>query len=257
MKTLSRREAIETIMAGSAGLAFVGSNPIATASANENSKSRATALQASGAASARAFRGQHQPKPLTFDPAKLKGLSERLIRSHWENNYGGSVKALNAVEQRLDAMLKEKDLPAYIYGDLKREELARTGSVVLHENYFANLGGDNQAGGKAIELIKQFWGSYEQWEAEFKKTAQALAGGSGWVILAYNFHTSEAHNYWAWDHLHNAPMSRPLLVLDMYEHSYHMDYGAAAGRYVDAFMLNINWEEVNRRTESALKANLI
>src|SRR5262245_47614322 len=59
-----------------------------------------------------AFRGQHQPKPLPFDAAKLSGLSEKLIRSHWENNYGGAVRALNAVEQRLDAMLKEKDLPA-------------------------------------------------------------------------------------------------------------------------------------------------
>jgi superoxide dismutase, Fe-Mn family len=60
-------------------------------------------------------------RPLTFDPSKLKGLSEKLIRSHWENNYGGAVKALNAVEQRLAAMLKEKDLPAYMYGDLKEK----------------------------------------------------------------------------------------------------------------------------------------
>jgi hypothetical protein len=69
----------------------------------------------------RALRGQHRPRPLTFDPSKLKGLSEKLIRSHWENNYGGAVKALNAVEQRLAAMLKEKDLPAYMYGDLKEK----------------------------------------------------------------------------------------------------------------------------------------
>lgn len=88
-----------------------------------------------------AFKGQHQPKPLPFDPAKLTGISEKLIRSHWENNYGGSVRALNAVEQRLSSMMKEKDLPAFVYGDLKREELIRTGSVVLHELYFANLVG--------------------------------------------------------------------------------------------------------------------
>ena len=49
-----------------------------------------------------AFRGEHQPRPLAFDPAKLKGLSEKLMRSHWENNYGGAVRALNAVEQRLE-----------------------------------------------------------------------------------------------------------------------------------------------------------
>src|SRR6266567_3036356 len=165
---------------------------------------------------------------------------------------GGAVKALNAVEQRLSAMLQDKDLPPYVYGDLKREELARTGSVVLHEYYFANLGGDGKAGSKIQDLLKQWFGSYEQWEAEFKRTANALGGGSGWAILAYNMHTGEAHNYWAWDHMHNAPMSRPLLILDMYEHAYHMDYGAAAAKYVDAFMQNVNWDEVNLRAEKTL-----
>lgn len=201
-----------------------------------------------------AFRGQHEPRPLTFDPVKLKGLSETLIRSHWENNYGGAVKALNAVERRLDAMLKDKDLPAYIYGDLKREELVRTGSVVLHEHYFANLGGDGKASGSALDLVKRGFGSLDTWEAEFRRTANALAGGSGWVVLAFNLHTGEAHNYWAWDHMHNAVLGAPLLVLDMYEHAYHMDFGAAAARYIDAFMDNVAWDEVSRRAEWAQKA---
>ena len=95
--------------------------------------------------------------------------------------------------------------------------------------------------------------SAEQWEAEFKKTANALGGGSGWAMLVYNLHTGEVHNYWAWDHMHNAPAGRPLLVLDMYEHSYHMDYGSAAAKYIDAFMQNVNWEEVNRRFVGARK----
>ena len=99
------------------------------------------------------------------------------------------------------------------------------------------------------DLIKQWFGTYEQWEMEFKKTANALGGGSGWTILSYNLHTSEVHNYWAWDHMHNPPMGYPLLVLDMYEHAYHMDYGAAAAKYVDAFMQNVNCDEVNRRVE--------
>jgi Fe-Mn family superoxide dismutase len=201
-----------------------------------------------------AFRGEHQPRPLPFDPAKLKGLSERLVRSHWENNYGGAVRALNAVEQRLDAMLKDKELPAYVYGDLKREELVRTGSVVLHEHYFANLGGDGKAAGTGLDLIKRAFGDYGTWEAEFKRTANALGGGSGWVVLALNLHTGEAHNYWAWDHMHNAVLGAPLLVLDMYEHAYHIDFGAAVARYVDAFMDNVNWDEVSRRTEWAQKA---
>src|SRR6478609_7110046 len=128
---ISRRQALETVLAVGAGLtaASVGVD-----------------AQATGVA---AFRGTHQPKALPFDPAKLKGISEKLIKSHWENNYSGAVKALNAVEQRLASMLTDKDLPPYIYGDVKREELVRTGSVVLHENYFSNLGGDGKASGKA------------------------------------------------------------------------------------------------------------
>jgi len=209
---------------------------------------------AAGALRTPAFRGQHAPKPLPFDPAKLKGLSERLLRSHWENNYSGAVKALNAVEERLDALLADAELPPWLYGDLKREELVRTGSVVLHEHYFANLGGDGRPSGAALELVKQSFGSQERWELEFRRTAGALAGGSGWVVLALNLHTGEAHNYWASDHAHAAVLGAPLLVLDMYEHAYHMDFGAAAARYVDAFMQNVHWDEVSRRVEWARRA---
>ena len=240
MNKITRREAITGIIATGATILTMSEN----ASAQTETPIRA-------------FRGEHQPKPLPFDAAKLKGISEKLIKSHWENNYIGSVKALNTVEQRLSAMLKEKDFPAFIYGDLKREELIRTGSVVLHEKYFANIGGNGKADGAALKMIEQWFGSYENWETEFKKTGNALGGGSGWAILAFNLHTKELHNYWAADHAHNAPFSVPLLVLDMYEHSYQMDYGAAAAKYVDAFVQNINWEEVNRCVEMAIKTNLV
>lgn len=200
-----------------------------------------------------AFAGRHQPKQLTFDAAKLKSISEKVVKSHWENNYVGSVKALNAVEQRLAAMLKEKDLPAFMYGDLKREELIRTGSVVLHEHYFANLGGNGKADGSALKLVEKSFGSYKNWKNEFKKTGNALGGGSVWAILGYNLHIKELHNYWAADHAHNAPFTQPLLILDMYEHSYQMDYGAAAAKYIDAFMQNVNREEVNRLVETLPK----
>lgn len=236
MSKLTRREAIGGVLAAGAGiLAF-----------NETGSAQTeTAVPA--------FAGKHQPKPLPFDPAKLNGISEKMIRSHHENNYTGAVKALNVVEQRLAALGMEKDLPPYIYGDLKREELIRTGSVVLHEKYFANLGGNGKADGSAKKLIEQWFGSYETWEGEFKRTGNALSGGSGWTILGFNLHTKELHNYWAADHTTNAPFSVPLLVLDMYEHAYHIDYGAAAAKYVDAFMQNVNWEEINRRIELSVK----
>lgn len=241
MSKISRREAIVGIIGTTAGVLSFSGNVFA------DSEQETVPM---------AFAGTHQPKTLPFDPAKLKGLSERLIKSHWENNYSGSVAALNVVEKRLAQLVKEIDAPAYLYGDLKREELIRTGSVVLHEKYFANLGGNGRADGQALKLIEQWFGSYENWETEFRKTGQSLAGGSGWAIMAFNLHTKELHNYWASDHAHNSPFSVPLLVLDMYEHSYHIDYGSAAAKYIEAFMQNINWDEVNRRTECAIKANL-
>lgn len=235
MKKISRREAIGTVMA--AGVGVLSSN------SNTHAQTETVPM---------AFAARHQSKPLPFDPSKLNGISEKMIRSHHENNYTGAVKALNLVEQHLFAMSKEKDLPAYLYGDLKREELIRTGSVVLHEKYFANLGGNGKADGAARKLIEKWFGGYEAWEAEFKRIGDALSGGSGWTILAFNSHTKELHNYWSADHTSNAPFSIPLLVLDMYEHAYQMDYGAAAAKYVDAFMTNVNWEEVNRRVETVL-----
>lgn len=236
MNKISRREAISGVLAAGAGvLAFDSSAAAQTETLPM------------------AFAGKHAPKPLPFDAAKLIGISEKLITSHHDNNYVGAVKALNVVEQRLVALSKEKDLPVYLYGDLKRQELIRTGSIVLHEKYFANLGGNGKADGNAKKLIEQWFGSYETWEAEFKRTGNSLSGGSGWTVLAYNQHTKEVHNYWSYDHTTNPPFSIPLLVLDMYEHAYQMDYGAAAAKYVDAFMTNVNWEEVNRRVEALLK----
>jgi Fe-Mn family superoxide dismutase len=194
-----------------------------------------------------AFSGGHKPQPLKFDPAKLTGLSEKLIRSHYDNNYIGSVRALNMIEGRLAAAMADKELPPVVYGGLKREELHRTGSVILHELYFGALGGNGVAAGDIRTALGAAFGSHEAWEAEFRRTAMALAGGSGWCVLAFNLHTNSLHNYWAWDHMHQPAASVPLLTLDMYEHAFHMDYGTAAAKYVDAFMANLDWEEVDRR----------
>lgn len=241
MNNYSRREAI--IAAATAGAIIPLSNIIsAEAQTPQQSES-----------SLKVFSGKHLPKPLTFDTTKLIGLSERLIKSHHENNYTGAVKALNAVELRLAAMLNEKDLPPYMYGDLKREEAIRTGSVVMHELYFASLGGDGKAVNNILFGLNLGWGSLETWEQEFKKIGMSLAGGSGWVTLGYNFHTSELHNYWSWDHSVNSPFTAPLLVMDMYEHAYALDYGAAAAKYIDAFMSNVNWSIVNQRFMKAQK----
>ncbi len=94
---------------------------------------------------------------------------------------------------------------------------------------------------------------FDRWEADFRRTGMSLAGGSGWCVLVYNLHTRSLHNHWAWDHMHGAIAGVPLLALDMYEHSFHMDYGTAAAKYVDAFFRNIDWEVVDRRYAAALR----
>ena len=230
----ARREALMMLSAAAVGTMITGAAEAEnTASARPDVRSSMTSAR--------------EPKPLPFDPAKLNGLSEKLIRSHWENNYIGSVKTLNMIAGRLQAAMSDADLPPVVYGGLQREELHRLGSVVLHEQYFGNLGGDGKAGGDVLAAVKKAYGSYEAWDAEFRRTALSLAGGSGWCVLTYNVYTRELRNQWAWDHMHGAIASMPLLVLDMYEHSYHMDYGSAAAKYVDAFMRNVKWEEVERR----------
>lgn len=201
-----------------------------------------------------AFAPVHQPKPLTFDPARLDGLSEKLIRSHWENNYGGSVKALNAVRQKLEQTLADKDAPPFLYDDFKREHLMRTGSVVFHELYFGNLGGSGEADAEMRRSVGAAFGRFEAWEAEFRRIGVGLGGGSGWVVLGYNLHSGQIENYWLADHLHSPAATLPLLVMDMYEHSYQMDYGAAAARYIDAFFRNIRWETVAERFAHAQHA---
>lgn len=238
MSKVTRREAIGTAAVGVAGVALAG-GASSTASAQETGRSLA-------------FAGNHTPKPLRFDPAKLTGLSERLITSHWENNYQGSVRGLNTIETRLGAAMADPDFPTVAYAGLKREELHRTGSVVLHELYFDGLGGNGEAGGSVRDALATAYGSFDAWEAEFRRTAMSLEGGSGWSVLTWNAHTRSLHNYWAWDHMHGAVTGAPLIALDMYEHSYHMDYGTAAARYIDAFMANLDWEVIDARYRAAI-----
>jgi Fe-Mn family superoxide dismutase len=194
-----------------------------------------------------AFDAQQSPVPLPFDPKSLNGISEKLIQSHWENNYSGAVKALNTVRGRLPAALNDSTVPPYVYTGLKREQLLRTGSVVLHEYYFANLGGNGKPPGDLRTRIGASFGTYDAWESEFRKIGNGLSGGSGWVVLGYNRKLKLLENYWMADHATAPADTSPVLVMDMYEHAYQMDYGAAAAKYIDAFFNNINWDVVAQR----------
>jgi superoxide dismutase, Fe-Mn family len=180
-------------------------------------------------------------KPLPFDPSRIKGMSEKILTSHYENNYVGAVKRLNAIDTELIS-LNWTQAPTFVINGLKREELIAANSMILHEHFFNAIGGDGQPSGVLEEAIKRDFGSVDRWRAEFSAMGKAEGGGSGWVILSYSPRDKRLVNCWAADHTTTLAGGRPVLVLDMYEHAYHMDYGAKAAAYVDAFMQNIRWD---------------
>ena len=186
----------------------------------------------------------YEMKPLSCNPAKLKGFSEKLIVSHYENNYSGAVKRLNAITAQLES-LDFSTAPVFVINGLKREELTASNSMILHELYFDSLGAESQPDGDLRDAMARDFGSVEKWQAQFTAMGKALGGGSGWVLLTYSHRDKKLVNQWAADHTCCLAGASPILALDMYEHSYHIDYGAKAAAYVDAFIININWENVS------------
>jgi Fe-Mn family superoxide dismutase len=191
---------------------------------------------------------------LPFDPARTPGLSEKLLRSHHQNNYGGAIRRLNAIRQQLDA-LPFASAAGFSLNGLKREELIAANSMLLHELYFASLGGAGQDMAPAMALaLSTSFGSVARWREEFVAMGKALGGGSGWVLLSFHPREGRLINQWAADHTHALAGGTPILALDMYEHAYHLDHGAQAGAYVDAFMANIAWDRVYERYQQAVHA---
>lgn len=196
-----------------------------------------------------------QLRPLTIDLNKLNGLSPRLIASHHENNYAGAVKRLNAIRGQLSA-LDWGTAPVFAINGLKREELIAANSAWLHELYFDVLGGDGvlPACGLSVAIERDF-GSVALWRSEFSALAKAMGGGSGWALLSWSSREGRLINHWASDHTQLLAGATPILALDMYEHAYHMDFGAKAAAYVDATMNNVDWAAVYRRYGAAIMAD--
>lgn len=191
-------------------------------------------------------------KPLHCRPWLLQGLSPKLIESHYENNYGGALKRLNAIAAELEGADFAR-LPGFTLNGLKREELIAHNSVILHELYFASLGGDGRDPGSFAEVLTRDFGSVDRWKAEFAAMGRALGGGSGWVLLTYVPRDGTLVNQYASDHSQSLASAIPILALDMYEHAYHIDFGANAGAYVDTFLRNIDWKGAAARYQGALK----
>jgi Fe-Mn family superoxide dismutase len=192
-------------------------------------------------------------EPIPCKPWALNGLSERLMVSHYENNYGAAVRSLNATRDRLATIDLTTASGADIRG-LKREELDAMGSVALHELYFGSLGagssgfsGDGEIPEPVLVALEQQFGSVAAWRLEFSAVAKSLSGGSGWVLLSYARRDGNLYNQIAFDHSQAVMDTVPVLALDMYEHAYHLEFGANATAYIDAFMRNIDWRAVGHR----------
>lgn len=183
--------------------------------------------------------------PLNHTPQQLSGLSEKMILSHYNNNYGGAVKRAKLIEEKI-ALLDSNANP-FELGSLKREQMVALNSIILHEYYFDNLGSSGQISTALQKGLETSFGSVSVWESEFKKMALSLSGGSGWALLVYNERLKRLENVWSWDHLHGLWDSKIVIALDMYEHSYQMDFGANAKGYVDTFFSNLNWNIINQR----------
>src|SRR4249920_2435765 len=140
----------------------------------------------------------YEIKPLPCDPAKLKGLSEKLIVSHYENNYGGAVKRLNAITAQLES-LDWASAPVFVVNGLKREELIASNSMILHELYFDSLGANAASADLRAQIDKDF-GGMEKWAAQFSAMGRAQGGGSGWVLLVWSQRDRKLLNTWAADH---------------------------------------------------------
>jgi Fe-Mn family superoxide dismutase len=196
---------------------------------------------------------RYQLTPIHCRPWTLSYLSIKLIESHYENNYGGALRRLNAITERLDA-LDFATTPGDVINGLKREELVALNSTLLHELYFSSLGGN---GGKPPEamagVLARDFGSVDRWRDEFVAMGNALGGGSGWVLLVCLPRDRRLVNQYASEHSQAVAGGIPILALDMYEHAYHLDFGANAEAYVGAFMRNIDWKAVQERYEDAAK----
>ena len=227
-----RRDFIRGVGAAAASTAMLAGTQ-ALAQSNQQTGTKAMAYQA---------------KPMSFDPKSITGISEKVLVSHYENNYVGAVKRLNAIGTQL-AELDFAKAPNFVINGLKREELVASNSMTLHEIYFDGLGGASKPAGALADAIAHDFGSIERWRAEFAAMGKAEGGGSGWVILAFSPRDKRLVNQWAADHTTTLAGGRPVLVLDMYEHAYHMDYGAAAAKYVDIYMEAIKWDNAAKLYE--------
>jgi superoxide dismutase, Fe-Mn family len=188
---------------------------------------------------------------LKKDYSELKGMegfSDQALDIHFAL-YEGYVNNVNKIGTTLYELMKQDKAATPEYGELKRRWGWEFNGMRLHELYFENLangGSKIPADSKLSQKIVEKFGSLEDWEKNFRATG-ALRG-IGWVILYYDKRGEELFNVWINEHdVGHFAGAVPLLVMDVFEHAFFVDYGKDRASYIDAFMKNVNWEEVEKR----------
>ncbi len=181
-------------------------------------------------------------KPMKF--SELPGLSAKQLSEHHDVLYAGYVKKYNEIQEKMKAInLTEANATFSVLRELKLEETFALNAIKLHEGYFDNLGGNGMPEGEIVKMIEQDFGSLEKWQEEFKALGFCARG---WVVLAYDYDSKKLKNVLCDFHSHGGIWGcSPVLILDVYEHAYFIDYATARKAYIEAFMKNIDWVFVN------------
>lgn len=182
------------------------------------------------------------------------GMSDALLRNHF-GLYEGYVKQTNALRDRLDALAKEEGPMSAEFNELKRRFGWEYNGMRLHELYFGNMakGGVKHDPESALCLkMKEVWGTCEAWAKDFKATG--LMRGIGWVVLAYDAESDSLFNLWVNEHdVGHLVGATPILVMDVFEHAFVLDYGVKRADYVEAFWEGIDWKVVTDRYERVVR----
>ena len=176
----------------------------------------------------------------------MQGFSETLLKNHF-TLYQGYITNTNKLIDTLSAMLKDGRTTTPEYAELKRRMGFEFNGMRLHEYYFDNLGGKNpmDKGSKVARRITETFSSYEAWEQDFKATGAMR--GIGWAVLSQDW-TGGLFNQWINEHeTGHFAGCQPILVMDVFEHAFMIDYGLKRADYIAAFLKNINWETVEKR----------
>ena len=189
------------------------------------------------------MKNKYQPEELKIKNG-LEGLSLKMLAEHFKL-YEGYVKKANEIQEKIAAADKSEANASYSYiGELKRQETFSVNGIKLHEVYFGHLGGDGVPSGELVKMIERDFESLDKWQEDMIVTG---ISARGWAVFAYDLKDNRLHNYGADAHNVGAVWAAiPLIVLDVYEHAYFMDYGVNRKDYISSFFKNLNWDFANK-----------